>query len=228
MLRPVPFFSALLVNGDPAVARRLQRILGALAPGQQVQLAATRAEAEGLLATFLFDLVLIDMQLRPAGDGATLVERVRAAQPRAQVIAVSDMDHHALVVSAFTAGAAGYLLSEADDAELAHALRALHSGGVALDARAARHVLGMLAALLRRDGGASPMPEPAQAPFALRPRELQLLRLIADGLSNRQIAQTLAVSVHTVEFHAKNAYRKLEVNSRTQAIAEATRHGLLG
>lgn len=228
MLRPVPFFSALLVQADPAVALRLRHILCALAPGQQVLQTFTRAEAEGLLATFLFDLVLVDMQLRPAGDGAALVERIRAAQPRAQVVAVSDMDHHALVVAAFSAGAAGYLLSQADDAEIAHALRALNNGGVALDARVARHVLGMLSALLQREEGASPAPKAAPAPFDLRPRELQLLRLIADGLSNQQIAHALAVSVHTVEFHAKNAYRKLEVSSRTQAILEATRHGLLG
>lgn len=252
MLAPEPFFSALVVQGDPAVANRMRRILEALAPGRRVLLAPERAEADSLLATFLFDLVIVDMQLRPLGEGAALIARVRAAQPRAQVVAVSGMDTHALVLSAFAAGATGYLLSEAEDAEIAHALRALQSGGVALHPRVAGRVLGMLAALLQGEGSVAlpslqrqqqppehqPRPQ-ASSPASprvprsprsceLRPRELQFLRLLAGGLSNQQIADTLAVSIHTVEFHAKNTYRKLEVSSRTQAILEATRHGLLG
>lgn len=226
MLRPVPFFSALLVEADPAVARRMLRILGAIAPGRHAPHASTPEEANYLLAAFSFELVFVDMQLHPQGEGARLIARIRAAQPRAQVVAMSDMDNRDLVRRALAAGATGYLLSDAQDAEIACALRALETGGVALDPRVARRVLDMLAVSMRRGAGARP--DAAEPPRRLRPRELQLLRLIADGLSNRQIADALEVSIHTVEFHARNAYRKLEVKSRTQAILEASRHGLLG
>lgn len=225
MFRPEPFSSALVVESDPAVANRMRRILGALAPGRQVLLASTHAQADGLLAIVRFDLVLVDMQLHPQGDGARLIAQVRAAQPRAQVVAMSDMDNHDLVLRAFASGATGYLLSEAEDAEMAYALQALQSDGAALDSRVARRVLGMLAASLQPEAG---LPQPPAVQCALKPRELQFLRLVAGGLSNRQIAHTLSLSIHTVDFHAKNTYRKLDVRSRTQAILEATRHGLLG
>lgn len=227
MLRPVPFFSALVVEADPAVARRMLRILGALAPGRHAPCVSTPEEAHHLLAAFSFDLVFVDMQLQPTGEGARLIARIRVAQPRSQVVAISHMDNWDLVRSAFAAGATGYLLSDAEDAEIAYALRALESGGVALDPRVGRRVLDMLAVSMRRGTVTAPL-DAAEAPRRLRPRELQFLRLIADGLSNRQIADALEVSIHTVEFHARNAYRKLEVKSRTQAILEATRHGLLG
>lgn len=227
MFRPELFASALVVESDPAVACRMRRILGALAPGRQVLLAPTHAQADALLAIARFDLVVVDMQLHPQGDGARLIAQVRAAQPRAQVVAMSDMDNHDLVLHAFAAGATGYLLSEAEDAEIAHALRALQSDGAALDSRVARRVLGMLAASLRPEVHVPPGPSTPAAQCALKPRELQFLRLVAGGLSNRQIAHTLALSIHTVDFHAKNTYRKLDVRSRTQAILEATRHGLL-
>ncbi|MGJ7614683.1 MULTISPECIES: LuxR C-terminal-related transcriptional regulator [unclassified Variovorax] len=230
MFRPELFSSALVVESDPAVACRMRRILGALAPGRQVLLAPTHAQADALLAIVRFDLVFVDIQLHPQGDGARLIAQVRAAQPRAQVVAMSDMDNHDLVLHAFAAGATGYLLSEAEDAEIAHALRALQRDGAALDSRVARRVLGMLAASLQPGAHLPPGPGPATpaAQCALKPRELQFLRLVASGLSNRQIAHTLALSIHTVDFHAKNTYRKLDVRSRTQAILEATRHGLLG
>ncbi|MGJ7500840.1 response regulator [Variovorax sp. ZT5P49] len=148
VLRPQPFFSALVVESDPAVASRLNSVLGVLAPGRCVVLVPTREEADAMLATLSFDLVFVDMQLYPIGDGASLIAHVRAIQPRAQIIALSDTDDRELALSAFASGAVGYLLSEAEDAEIAHTLRALTSGGAVLDPRVARHVLAMFAETL--------------------------------------------------------------------------------
>jgi DNA-binding NarL/FixJ family response regulator len=148
MLRPQPFFSALVVESDPAVASRLNSVLGVLAPGRCVVLVPTREEADAMLATLSFDLVFVDMQLYPIGEGASLISDVRAMQPRAQVIALSDTDDRDLALSAFASGATGYLLSEAEDAEIAYALRALANDGAVLDPRVARHLVSMFAETL--------------------------------------------------------------------------------
>jgi DNA-binding NarL/FixJ family response regulator len=148
MLRPQPFFSALVVESDPAVASRLNSVLGVLAPGRCVVLVPTREEADAMLATLSFDLVFVDMQLYPIGEGASLIADVRAMQPRAQVIALSDTDDRDLALSAFASGATGYLLSEAEDAEIAYALRALTNDGAVLDPRVARHLVSMFAEML--------------------------------------------------------------------------------
>jgi DNA-binding NarL/FixJ family response regulator len=148
VFRPQPFFSALVVESDPAVASRLNSVLGVLAPGRCVVLVPTREEADAMLDTLSFDLVFVDMQLYPIGDGASLIADVRAMQPRARIIALSDTDDRDLALSAFASGATGYLLSEAEDAEIAYALRALANGGAVLDPRVARHVVAMFAETL--------------------------------------------------------------------------------
>ncbi|MDP9607451.1 response regulator [Variovorax sp. NFACC27] len=145
--RPQLFFGALVVESDPVVASRMKRILGHLAPERRVVLAPTCEEAEAMLASLPFDLVFVDMQLYPIGQGAALIGDVRAKLPRAQVIAMSDTDERELVLSAFASGATGYLLSDAEDADIAFALRALATGTV-LDPRAAGHLLDLIAETL--------------------------------------------------------------------------------
>ncbi|WP_432727426.1 response regulator [Variovorax sp. W6] len=160
MHRPQLFFGALVVESDPAVASRMKRILGLLAPGRRVVLAPTIDEAEAMLAALPFDLVFVDMQLYPIGRGAALIADVRAKLPRAHVIALSDTDDRELVLSAFASGATGYLLSDAEDADIALALRALPTGTV-LDPRVAGHLLALLAETL-----GAPECADAAAPFA--------------------------------------------------------------
>jgi DNA-binding NarL/FixJ family response regulator len=114
-----------------------------------VVLVPTREEADAMLDTLSFDLVfVVDMPLYPIGDGASLIADVRAMQPRALVIALSDTDDRELALSAFASGATGYLLSEAEDAEIAYALRAPANDGAVLDPRVVRHVVAMFAETL--------------------------------------------------------------------------------
>lgn len=143
-VRTNPFSSALIVEGDPVVAKRMVRILDELAPGARVMLASTSAQAEILLATSSFDLVFVDMQLRPPGAGALLIACVHDARPRTEVVAMSATDSKHLVKSAFASGATGYLLSDATDEEIGYELRQLRNGGMALDPRAVRHLLCVL------------------------------------------------------------------------------------
>jgi len=225
------FHGALIVEADPAVADRMRRILGNLAPGRRVVVVSTRAEACSQLASLPYDLVLVGMRL-PCSDGVSLILHIRQTYQHIETIAMSAADDHVLVSAAISAGAIGYLLTEADDAELSFLLRSIERGGAPMDSRVARRILGLIAASARTRRTIEPIrtvppSAPRPAPVLLSPRELKVLRLIAQGWSNRQIAEAVYLSVNTIEFHAKSIYRKLAVKSRTQAVHEATQHGLL-
>jgi len=232
------FHAALIVADDSIAADRMRRILAELAPHRRVVIASGRAEALNLLAALPYDLVLVDMRL-PGNDGAALLHHVRQAYPRIESIGMSATDDQELVNAAIAAGAIGYLLTEADDAELAYLLRSIERGGSPMDSRIARRILGSIAAYakartiepIRVQAPAPSSSEQASAAKLpqglLSPRELKVLRLIAQGWSNRQIADAVYLSVNTIEFHAKSIYRKLSVKSRTQAVHEAMQHGLL-
>lgn len=226
------FHGALIVEQDIAMGERMRRILSELAPGRRVVIASSRAEADNLLAALPYDLVLIDMRL-PQGDGVALIKHVRQAYPWIDSVAMSVADDHQLVDAAIAAGAVGYVLTEADDAELSFLLRSIERGGAPMDSRVARRLLSTIAASAKPQGIAPVVTRPSAVsanrptPGVLSPRELKVLRLIAQGWSNREIAEAVFLSINTVEFHAKSIYRKLSVKSRTQAVHEATQHGLL-
>ncbi|SEJ07567.1 two component transcriptional regulator, LuxR family [Variovorax sp. OK605] len=245
--RPVPsvaqlyggvFHAALIVADDAFVADRMRRILAELAPHRRVVVASGRAEALNLLAALPYDLLLVDMQL-PGKDGLALLQHVRQHHARIESIGMSKRDDHELVSAAISAGAIGYLLSEADDFELSYLLRSIERGGSPMDSRIARRIVGSIAASAKARAiepiRVQEQASPARAAEAdnkiprglLSPRELKVLRLIAQGWSNRQIAEAVYLSVNTIEFHAKSIYRKLSVKSRTQAVHEAMQHGLL-
>jgi DNA-binding NarL/FixJ family response regulator len=218
---------ALVVEGSPSVSERMRRILATVAPGLQLAAASTQAEARFMLAAQAFSFVLVGMD-GPDGDGAALIRHVRMAHPHIDTIAMSETDDDGLVGAAIAAGAVGYVLTEADDAELAFLLRSIERGGAPVDSRIARRILGLFAASAQpKPIAIQPVPESlAQGKPLLSPRELKVLRLIAQGWSNQQIAEAVSLSVNTIEFHAKNIYRKLCVKSRTQAVHQATQQGL--
>lgn len=241
------FHAALIVAEDIAVAERMRHILAELAPRRRIVVASSRAEACNLLASLPYDLVLVDMRL-PRGDGVSLLVHVRQTYPRIESIGMSAADDPEMVSAAIAAGAIGYLLTEADEIELTYLLRSVERGGAPMDSRIARRILSSIAASAKTR---TIEPIRVQAPAVnaasalnavnamgtdagekiprglLSPRELKVLRLIAQGWSNRQIAEAVYLSVNTIEFHAKSIYRKLSVKSRTQAVHEAMQHGLL-
>lgn len=123
---------------------------------------------------------------------------------------------------AVAAGAVGHLFTEANEEELALRMFSLERGDAPGTSRMARHILGVIAA------SAKPRPLALVVPKgSLSPRELQVLRLISQGWSNRKIAGALHRSANTIDTQIKSIYRKLGVNSRTQAVREATRQGHL-
>jgi len=197
----------------------------------QAAAVSTRTQAREILANLPFTLMLVGLG-ELSTDGVSLISHVQNSYPHLETVAMSETDDDHLVSSAIAAGAIGYLLTEADDAELAFLLRSIERGGAPMDSRIARRMLGLIAASARsKPGHVQPGPAAAKpgagAPL-LSPRELKVLRLIAQGWSNRQIADGVYLSINTIEFHAKSIYRKLAVKSRTQAVHLATQQGLIG
>jgi len=227
VVETVSLRSSLVVEDDPAMRERLGRVLSMLGcDGPQIAWADSIAAAKELLGTQSFGVALVDIGL-PDGSGVELIGWMQATHPKVPAVVISAWRTEETIFAALRAGAIGYLLKERDDLELSIALRSIEQGGSPIDPAIARHILGWLAA---QQPSLSPAPAadaPAPLPAALTPRERMILELVAQGLSNRDMAESLSISRLTVECHTKNIYRKLAVTSRTEAVYQARRHGLL-
>lgn len=161
------------------------------------------------------DVVLMDLAMEPV-DGVTATRELRATMPEVEVLAVTSLIDQSRVQAALEAGATGYLIKDAAPEELAVAIRAAQRGEVHLDAAIARRLMDSLSAR-------STVPDP----FAeLSEREVEILRLIAEGHANKEIARRLVISERTARTHVSNILRKLGLSSRTQAALLAVREGL--
>jgi DNA-binding NarL/FixJ family response regulator len=158
------------------------------------------------------DVVLMDL-LMPAMDGIVATREVKSRWPAIEVVAITSFVEEAQVRAALEAGAAGYLLKDADADQVAQAIRAAVAGEMHLDPIVAR----LLADSLRA---------PRRPGDDLTPREREVLMLVAEGVSNRQIAETLVVSERTARTHVSAILGKLGLVSRTQAALWAVREGI--
>lgn len=219
---------ALLVEDDPAMRERLGRLLATIGAGTALRIdcAESVAAARELLETRDYGVALVDIGL-PDGSGVELIGWMQAQRPRTPAVVVSAWRTEEVIFAALRAGAIGYLLKERDDLELGLALRSIAQGGAPIDPSIARRILGWLAAQPAPAQPAASSDAPPPLPVALTPRERRILELVAQGLSNREMAESLSISKLTVECHTKNIYRKLAVNSRTEAVFQGRRHGLL-
>ena len=164
------------------------------------------------------DVVLMDLAMEPV-DGVAATREVRASMPAVEVVAVTSLIDQSRVQAALEAGASGYLVKDAAPEELAIAIRAAHRGEVHLDAAVARRLMASL----------RPNESAARDPFGeLSEREREILKLIADGHANKEIARRLVISERTARTHVSNILRKLGLSSRTQAALLAVREGLAG
>lgn len=223
----------LLVEDDPATQTRMRSILTSLGYSDDaVCVAGSLAQARTLLAEQPFALTLIDVGL-PDGSGIDLIGELHARDPALPILVISAWSTEQIIVGALRTGATGYLLKERDDAEIALSIRSALRGGAPIDPFVARYILGLVG-VIRPARPASGLPAvgvglspAAEAPPALSPREIEILGLVAKGMTNREIAGLLNISSLTVACHIKNIYKKLAVNSRTQAVFEARTFGLL-
>jgi DNA-binding NarL/FixJ family response regulator len=239
---PVLLSPALIVEDDPAMQERLRHVLSTLGCGEdRIAVTNSVAGAQHLLGERAYGVMLVDIGL-PDGSGVELIGWMQTHHPRVPAVVISAWRTEEIIFAALRAGAIGYLLKERDDLELSIALRSIEQGGAPIDPTIARRILAWLATTQTQAAAPQPAEETAPGaeaatdeadvrqtalPNALTRRENRILELVSQGLSNREMAESLSISRLTVECHTKNIYRKLAVNSRTEAVFQARRHGLL-
>lgn len=214
--------SVALVEDDARVRERFVQVIGG-EPSLRLEFTASRAEE--LLAWHAghaVDVLLVDLGL-PDMSGLEVIRRCRVLQPDCAVMVISMFGDEASMLSAFEAGATGYLLKDGTEADLAEHVLSLHAGGSPMTPVIARKLL-----LRWRDSApAAPVPVPQPLVEPLSRRESQALDLIARGFTYAEIAAQLGVSVTTIQTHVRGIYAKLGVHSKTEAVFEARQHGLL-
>jgi len=161
------------------------------------------------------EIILMDIGL-PGISGIEGIGRIKAISPSTDVIMLTVFDDEKQIFDAICSGASGYLLKSAQAHEIIGAVRQVLAGGAPMDSRVARKVLDMFSRL------SVPMGE-----YGLTGREKEFLRLMVDGLTAKEIAERLFLSIRTVDTHVKNIYMKLQVHSRSGAVAKALRERLL-
>jgi two-component system, NarL family, response regulator LiaR len=203
----------VLITDDHGVVRQGLRMFLSLDPDFEVVGEASNGEEALAMAHDLEpDVILMDL-LMPVMDGISATEKIRAELPDVEVIALTSVLEDASVTGAVRAGAIGYLLKDTDSDELSRAIKAAAEGRV--------HLAPEAAARLMREVRSPENPD------ALTDREAEVLRLLARGKANKQIASGLYVSEKTVKAHVSSILMKLGVQSRTQAALYAVRTGLV-
>ena len=210
----------LLVDDHAVVRRGLLAFLDSEPDLEVVAEAEGGAQALELLARLASEgrpphVVVMDLQMEPL-DGIESTRQIRSRYSEVEVVALTSFGEEERVHAALDAGASGFLLKDSDADEVSAAIRAAHRGELPLDPAIARG----LTSSLRAESGDGPDAE-------LTTRELEILRLLGAGKSNKEIAAELQISERTARTHVSNILGKLHLNSRTQAALWAVRQGLV-
>ncbi|HIE38511.1 MAG TPA: response regulator transcription factor [Anaerolineae bacterium] len=207
----------VLLADDHAVVRQgIRQFLEEAGDIEVVAEAGNGAEAVRLAEQHRPDIAVLDIRM-PGVTGVEAARRIKAQIPQVRVLILTAYDDDPYIFALLQAGADGYILKTASGDELVRAVRTVHRGESALSPEVASKVVRQATA--RRPEGAAGQVEP------LTPRELDVLRLTAQGLTNRAIGHQLGISHRTVQGHLASIYGKLGVSSRTEAVTEAVRRG---
>jgi DNA-binding NarL/FixJ family response regulator len=201
-LRDVREGLSVLINGTAgfrcaAAYRTMEEALDGIRPGQA-------------------GVVLTDIGL-PGISGIEGIRKLRERLPQIPILVLTVYDSDDQVFRAICAGASGYLLKTTPPARLLESLKEIAAGGAPMSPEVARRILRLFREIR----------PPEQASYRLTPQEHELLRLLVDGHHKKTAADTLGISVNTVSFHLKNIYEKLQVHSKTEAVAKALRERLV-
>jgi two-component system NarL family response regulator len=212
----------VLIVDDHALFRRgLQMVLEQEDDIDVVGEAADGAEAIERAVDLMPDVVLMDVRM-PKRSGIEATEQIRDALPHAKILMLTISDEESDLYEAIKAGASGYLLKEISIDEVADAIRSVWAGQSRISPSMASKLLNEFAAMSKRADERQQIPPPK-----LTDREMEVLRLVAQGLNNRDIAAQLFISENTVKNHIRNILEKLHLHSRMEAVVYAVREKLL-
>jgi DNA-binding NarL/FixJ family response regulator len=210
----------VLIADDQRVIREgLRTLLGLLDDVEVVGVAADGDEAVQLAVAHHAEVVLMDLRM-PRCDGVEATRKLRTHAPHIKVLVLTTYADDRSVIDALRAGARGYLTKDSGAEEIQQALHQLSQGQAAIDPAVQHHLLDVIANIA---------PDAAHAgtfPGGLTSREVEVLTLIAQGLTNRQIAETLFVNESTIKTHINHLFAKIGVHDRAQAVTYAYQHGI--
>lgn len=212
-----PAIKIMVVDDHPMVRKGLSMFISGFSDLQLVGEAANAAAALELYRRERPDVVLMDLVM-PEEDGASIIHRIRQEFPQAAMIALTSFGEEHLIQAALRAGARGFLYKTVSVDELAQTIRQVHQGRAILDPKASDVMLRMISSSTWH-----------QAPELdeLSERENQVLQLLVEGLTNKQIAAQLQLRPSTVKQYISNILAKLHAQSRTEAVAAALKMGLI-
>jgi len=204
-----------ITDDHPIVRRGIKQLLETEADIAVVGEATNGREAVADIDKLKPDIILMDLVM-PVMDGIEAIRQIKAGHPQIQILVLTSFATDDKIFPAIKAGALGYLIKDTGPDELVHAIRQVHQGQLTLHPNIAQKLLKELS--LTSNQPSSPDP--------LTDREVEVLKLVARGLSNQEIAETLVVSIATVYTHVSKILDKLHLASRTQAALYALREGL--
>lgn len=210
--------SLAIVEDEPQTRAALAARLGAVEGYRIVWQADRLATARAALRECAPQVLVVDLGL-PDGSGLDLIEEVRVAAPTTAIMVLTVFGDEHKLIRAIERGARGYLLKDEPAIGLVEAIEQLRAGGAPISPAIARY---LVARMSQAAPAAAPAPE-----SVLTPREIEVLRLSAKGYNHAEVARLLDLSAHTVASYTRRIYEKLEVNSRSEAVFEASRLGLL-
>ncbi|ABD10149.1 DNA-binding response regulator [Frankia sp. CcI156] len=212
----------VLIVDDHALFRRgLEMVLGQEVDIEVVGEAADGAEAVTMAKEMAPDIVLMDVRM-PRRGGIDATSAIKEAVPSAKIVMLTISDEEADLYDAIKAGAMGYLLKEISIDEVAADIRAVYGGQSLISPSMASKLLSEFAAMIKNKDDRPQLPTPR-----LTDREMEVLRLVAKGMNNRDIAKQLYISENTVKNHIRNILEKLQLHSRMEAVVYAVREKLL-
>jgi DNA-binding NarL/FixJ family response regulator len=200
----------VLVDDHAVIRAGLQQLLAGTADIEVVGQAENGREALEVVRRMRPDVVLMDLQM-PGVDGVTATRMIMAEKLGVDVLVLTSYSDSERIVAALDAGAVGYLLKDADPDDVLQGIRAVSRGESPIHPRAARTLLGIRA---------------GSSQIQLTSRETEILRLVREGLANKQIARRLEISERTVKAHLTSAFARIGVADRTQAALWVERNGL--
>ena len=206
----------LVADDHPVVRDGLVAVLSTQPDFAVVGEAGNGAEVVQKAADLRPDLVLLDLEM-PGMDGVEALQQMKMHNPEVPVIVFTAFDSDDRILAAVQAGAQGYILKGAPREQLFEAVRVVHAGGSLLQPVVASKLLRQVSQRVGSSAGSQ----------AMTPRESDVLRLLGEGLQNKEIAERLGIAERTVKFHVGSILRKLDVGNRTEAVATAIRKGLI-